>query len=146
MLWLATLRVTFRGCAVSEVRNNCVVVRCDDIHYDPVWSERQVGFVPWGESTVKSTYRYTALKARPWRLLLKGSASVPAGLGVRQGVVVIGVLVAVVAGIVFRLRLLVVAVFAVVDGLQEARLVLLHHVSGGAAAGQRSRCCQTDSK
>lgn len=51
----------------------------------------------------------------------------------------IGVLVAVVAGFDFGLRLLVVAVFAVVDGLQEARLILLHHVSGGAAAGQRSR-------
>lgn len=64
------------------------------------------------------------------------AASVPVTrLRVRQGIVVVGGLLVVAAVFVVALRVLVVALGAVVYRLQEGRLLLLHHIGGGAAVG-----------
>ena len=61
------------------------------------------------------------------------------GLAVRQLVQVDGRVLGLVAGLVVGLGLLVIAVGAVVHLLLEGRLVLLHHVGGGAAAGHETQ-------
>lgn len=56
-------------------------------------------------------------------------------LAVRQLIEVIGILLDSAAVLVFRLGVLIIALCAVVYRLQKGRLILLHHVGGGAAAG-----------
>lgn len=62
-------------------------------------------------------------------------------LGFEQRIVVIGILVDLAALLVFKLPVLIVALGAVVDWLQEGRLVLLHHVGAGTAVGDKKDTC-----
>lgn len=56
-------------------------------------------------------------------------------LRVGQRVVMIRSLVDIAAMLVFSLCVLIVALCAVVYGLEKVRLVLLHHIGGGTAVG-----------